>query len=152
MRERYTDQARRVVALAQTEARALHHDHIGTEHILLGLVQEVEGATAGALAALGISLDEVRRQVGQTPRSGQRIPRPQNLPCTPQARTVLEQGTHWALRLGDNHIGTEHILLALTEEREGGAAEVLARLGADQKGIRRQVMLRVHAQHKQGSD
>jgi ATP-dependent Clp protease ATP-binding subunit ClpC len=152
MRERYTDRARRVVALVQAEARRLDHDRIGTEHILLGLLQEAEDAAGSALSWLGIGLDEVRRQVGQMPSGGLRIAPSRRLPCTPQARTVLEQGTHWALRLGDNHIGTEHILLALTDDREGGAAVILARLGADVKDIRRQVTMRARAQRKQGSD
>jgi ATP-dependent Clp protease ATP-binding subunit ClpC len=91
MRERYTDRARRVVALVQAEARRLDHDRIGTEHILLGLLQEAEDAAGSALSWLGIGLDEVRRQVGQMPSGGLRIAPSRRLPCTPQARTVLSR-------------------------------------------------------------
>jgi ATP-dependent Clp protease ATP-binding subunit ClpC len=150
MYERLTDRARRVVVLAQEEARMLNHNYIGTEHILLGLIREGAGVAAKALESLGMSLEAVRQQVEEIIGRGQRGPSG-HIPFTPRAKTVLELSLREALRLGDNHIGTEHILLALTEEAEGGAAQVLARFGADPVSIRRQVVLQVQAERKQPS-
>jgi ATP-dependent Clp protease ATP-binding subunit ClpC len=150
MYERFTDRARRVVVLAQEEARMLNHNYIGTEHILLGLIREAEGVAAKALGSLGMSLEAARQQVEEIIGRGQRGPSG-HIPFTPRAKTVLELSLREALRLGDNHIGTEHILLALTEEAEDGAAQVLARFGADPVSIRRQVMLQVQAERKQPS-
>jgi len=148
MFERFTDQARRIVVLAQEEARALNHNYIGSEHILLGLVHDGEGSAAEALESLGIGLDAVRQQVEEIIGRGPKPPRG-HIPFTPRAKTVLELSLGEALRLGDNHIGAEHFLLALIGEAEGGAADVLARLGADPIRIRRQVMLGLQAQRKQ---
>ena len=150
MFERLTDQARRVVVWAQEEARMLNHNYIGTEHILLGLIREGEGVAAKALGSLGMSLEAARQQVEEIIGRGRRGPSG-HIPFTPRAKTVLELSLREALRLGDNHIGTEHILLALTGEAEGGVAEVLARFGTDPAVIRQQAMLQVQAERKQPS-
>ena len=124
MFERFTDRARRVVVLAQEEARMLNHNYIGTEHILLGLIHEGEGVAAKALESLGISLDAVRQQVEEIIGQGQQAPSG-HIPFTPRAKKVLELSLREALQLGHNYIGTEHILLGLIREGEGVAAQVL---------------------------
>src|SRR6266571_1544723 len=139
MFERFTDRARRVVVLAQEEARMLHHDHIGTEHILLGLIGEGEGVAAKALESLGISLEAVRQHVGGITGQGQQAPSG-HIPFTPRATKVLELSLREALQLGHNYIGTEHILLGLIREGEGVAAQVLVQLGADPDRVRQQVI------------
>jgi hypothetical protein len=139
MFERFTDRARRVVVLAQEEARLLDHDHIGTEHILLGLVHEEEGVAARALTELGVSLEAVRDEVRQTIGQGD-SPSAGHIPFTPRAKKVLELSLREALALGHNYIGTEHILLGLLREGQGVGAEVLVRLGADQERVRQQVI------------
>ncbi|QCO97350.1 ATP-dependent Clp protease ATP-binding subunit [Arthrobacter sp. 24S4-2] len=139
MFERFTDRARRAVVLAQEEARTLNHNYIGTEHILLGLIQEGEGVAAKALESLGISLDGVREQVQEILGPGQPSPAG-HIPFTPRAKKVLELALREALQLGHNYIGTEHILLGLVHEGEGVAAQVLVRLGGDLKGVRQQVI------------
>jgi len=142
MFERFTDQARRVVVQAQEQARSLGHDHIGTEHILLGLLSEGEGLAAQALAALEISLDAVRDQVveivgeGTSQQSG-------HIPFTPRTKKVLELSLREAQRLGDDSIGTEHILLGLVREGEGVAAQILVRLGASLDRVKAQVLATV---------
>jgi ATP-dependent Clp protease ATP-binding subunit ClpC len=139
MFEKFTDKARRVVVLAQEEAKMLNHNYIGTEHILLGLIHEGEGVAAKALEALGINLDAVREQVqeiigqGQTPPTG-------HIPFTPRAKKVLELSLREALQLGHSYIGTEHLLLGLIREGEGVAAQVLTKLGADTNRVRQQVI------------
>src|SRR6516162_2297183 len=138
MFERFTDRARRVVVLAQEEARMLSHDHIGTEHILLGLIREGEGVAARALESLGISREAVRRQVEEIIGQGQQAPSGQ-IPLTPRAKKVLELSLREALQLGHNYVGTEHILLGLIREGGGVAAQVLVKLGADLTGVRLQV-------------
>ena len=138
MFERFTDRARRVMVLAQEEARILHHDHIGTEHVLLGLIREGEGVAAKALESLGISLEAVRQQVGGITGQGQQAPSG-HIPFTPRAKKVLELSLREALQLGHNYIGTEHILLGMIREGEGVAAQVLVKLGADPSRIRQQV-------------
>ena len=139
MFERFTDRARRVVVLAQEEARMLNHNYIGTEHILLGLIHEGEGVAAKALEALGISLDAVREQVQDIIGQGQQQPTG-HIPFTPRAKKVLELSLREALQLGHNYIGTEHILLGLIREGEGVAAQVLVKLGADLNKVRQQVI------------
>jgi len=139
MFERFTDRARRVVVLAQEEARMLNHNYIGTEHILLGLIHEGEGVAAKALEALNISLDAVREQVQETIGQGQQAPSG-HIPFTPRAKKVLELSLREALGLGHNYIGTEHILLGLIREGEGVAAQVLVKLGADLNRVRQQVI------------
>jgi len=139
MFERFTDRARRVVVLAQEEARMLSHNYIGTEHILLGLIHEGEGVAAKALESLGISLDAVRGQVEEIIGQGQQAPSG-HIPFTPRAKKVLELSLREALQLGHNYIGTEHILLGLIREGEGVAAQVLVKLGADLNRVRQQVI------------
>ncbi|MGB8022353.1 MAG: ATP-dependent Clp protease ATP-binding subunit [Candidatus Nanopelagicales bacterium] len=139
MFERFTDRARRVVVLAQEEARMLNHNYIGTEHILLGLIHEGEGVAAKALESLGISLEAVRQEVQEIIGQGQQAPSG-HIPFTPRAKKVLELSLREALQLGHNYIGTEHILLGLIREGEGVAAQVLVKLGADLNRVRQQVI------------
>ena len=139
MFERFTDRARRVVVLAQEEARMLNHNYIGTEHILLGLIHEGEGVAAKALESLGISLEGVRAQVEEIIGQGQQAPSG-HIPFTPRAKKVLELSLREALQLGHNYIGTEHILLGLIREGEGVAAQVLVKLGADLNRVRQSVI------------
>ncbi|HET6917375.1 MAG TPA: ATP-dependent Clp protease ATP-binding subunit, partial [Acidimicrobiales bacterium] len=137
--ERFTDRARRVLVLAQEEARLLNHNFIGTEHILLGLIHEGEGVAAKALESLGISLEAVREKVEETigPAGSSTTGSP---PFTPRAKKVLELSLREALQLGHNYIGTEHMLLGLVREGEGVAAQVLVSLGADLSRVRQQVI------------
>ena len=139
MFERFTDRARRVVVLAQEEARMLNHSYIGTEHILLGLIHEGEGVAAKALESMDISLAAVREKVQEDIGQGQQNP-PGHIPFTPRAKKVLELSLREALQLGHNYIGTEHILLGLIREGEGVAAQVLVKLGADLNRVRQTVI------------
>src|SRR5659263_220132 len=139
MFERFTDRARRVVVLAQEEARMLNHNYIGTEHILLGLIHEGEGVAAKALESMGISQEGVRAQVIEIIGEGQQAPTG-HIPFTPRAKKVLELSLREALQLGHNYIGTEHILLGLIREGEGVAARILNDLDADADRIRQEVM------------
>jgi ATP-dependent Clp protease ATP-binding subunit ClpC len=150
--ERFTDRARRVVVLAQEEARLLNHNYIGTEHILLGLIHEGEGVAAKALESLGISLEAVRAQVEEIIGHGGSAPSG-HIPFTPRAKKVLELSLREALQLGHNYIGTEHILLGLIREGEGVAAQVLVKLGADLSRVRQQViqLLSGYAGAKEGA-
>jgi ATP-dependent Clp protease ATP-binding subunit ClpC len=143
MFERFTDRARRVVVLAQEEARMLNHNYIGTEHILLGLIHEGEGVAAKALESLGISQEAVRQQVEEIIGQGQQAPSG-HIPFTPRAKKVLELSLREALQLGHDYIGTEHILLGLIREGEGVAAQVLVKLGADLSRVRQQVNQLLH--------
>jgi len=144
MFERFTDQARRVVVQAQEEARLLGHNYIGTEHILLGLLSEHEGPAAQVLSSLGVSLDldAAREQVveiagaGTGQQSG-------HVPFTPRTKKVLELSLREAQRLGDDHIGTEHILLGLVREGEGVGAQILERQGASLDRVQAQVLATV---------
>jgi len=137
--QRFSDSARRVVVLAQEEARKINHNYIGTEHLLLGLIQEGEGIAARALESMHVELDAVRSQVveiiglGSTPPSG-------HIPFTPRAKKVLELSLREALQLGHNYIGTEHIMLGLLREGEGVAAKVLVKLGVDLERLRNHVL------------
>ena len=139
MFDRFTDRARRVIVLAQDEARMLNHNYIGTEHILLGLIHEGEGVAAKALEALGISLEAVREQVEEIIGQGQQAPTG-HIPFTPRAKKVLELSMREALQINHPYIGTEHILLGLIREGEGVAAQVLIKLGADLNRVRNQVL------------
>ena len=139
MFERFTDRARRVVVLAQEEARMLNHSYIGTEHILLGLIHEGEGVAAKALESMNISLGAVRELVQETIGQGQQTPSG-HIPFTPRAKKVLELSLREALQLGHNYIGTEHILLGLIREGEGVAAQVLEKLDADLNRVRQTVI------------
>jgi Clp amino terminal domain, pathogenicity island component len=151
MFERFTDRARRVVVLAQEEARLLNHNYIGTEHILLGLIHEGEGVAAKALESLGISLEAVRAEVeeiigqGQTAAIGQ-------VPFTPRAKKVLELSLREALQLGHNYIGTEHILLGLIREGQGVAAQVLVKLGGGDLSRVRGAVTQQLADHPGGEE
>ncbi len=139
MFEKFTDKARRVVVLAQEEAKLLNHNYIGTEHILLGLIHEGEGVAAKALEALGINLEQVREQVQEIIGQGAQAPSG-HIPFTPRAKKVLELSLREALQLGHSYIGTEHLLLGLIREGEGVAAQVLTKLGADTNKVRQQVI------------
>src|ERR671931_239749 len=143
MFERFTDRARRVVVLAQEEARLLNHNYIGTEHILLGLIHEGEGVAAKALESLGISLEAVRSQGEGIIGQGQQAPFG-HIPFTPRAKKVLELSLREALQLGHNYIGTEHILPGLIREGECVAAQVLVKPGADLNRVRQQVIQLLH--------
>jgi ATP-dependent Clp protease ATP-binding subunit ClpA len=145
MFERFTDRARRVVVLAEEEARALDHNYIGTEHILLGLIHEGQGVAARALESLGISLDAVRQQVEEIIGRGQQTP-PGQIPYTPRAKKVLELSLRESLQLGQNYIGTEHILLGLIREGDGVAAQVLVKLGAELNRVRQKVIQLISGQ------
>ncbi len=139
MFERFTDRARRVVVLAQDEAKMLNHNYIGTEHLLLGLIHEGEGVAAKALEQLGISLEAVREKVEEMIGHGQSEPRG-HIPFTPRAKKVLELSLREALQMNHSYIGTEHILLGLIREGEGVAATVLIKLGADLNRVRATVL------------
>ena len=143
MFERFTDRSRRVVALAQEEARMLDHGWIGTEHILLGLIREGDGTGARSLESLGISLDAVREQVEEIIGRGQEVPSG-HIQFTPRAKKVLALSLRESLQLGHNYIGTEHILLGLLREGDGVAAQVLVRLGADLDRVRERVIRLLH--------
>src|SRR5438045_8103723 len=139
MFERFTDRARRVLVLAQEEARLLNHNFIGTEHILLGLIHEGEGVAAKALESLGVSLEAVREKVEETigPPGSSTTGSP---PFTPRAKKVLELSLREALQLRHNYIGTEHMLLGLVGEGEGVAAQVLIKLGGSLSRVRDKVL------------
>jgi len=139
MFERFTDRARRVVVLAQEEARLLNHGFIGTEHLLLGLLREEEGVAARALASLHVELEAVRASVTEKVGPARR-PSSGHIPFTPRAKRVLELSLREALQLGHNYIGTEHLLLGLIREGEGVAAQVLTELGADLNRVRQRVI------------
>ena len=143
MLEKFTGRSRSVVVLAQEEARMLNHDHIGTEHLLLGLMHEGDGIGARALELLGISLEAVRQQVEETTGRGLQAPSG-HIPFTTLAKKVLELSLREALQLGHNYIGTEHILLGLIREGDGVAAQVLVKLGADLNGVRQRVIQLLH--------
>ena len=143
MFERFTDRARRVVVLAQEEARRLDHNWIGTEHILLGLIREGEGIAARALEAAGIGLEAVRQKVEEIIGRGQEPPS-EHIPFTPRTKKVLEHSLRESMQLGHNYIGTEHILLGLIREGDGVAAQILVVLGADPDRLRGQVTLLLH--------
>jgi ATP-dependent Clp protease ATP-binding subunit ClpC len=138
---RFTDEARRVLDRALDEARALNSIRIGTEHILLGLVQECDGIAAEALESLGISLDAVRQQIEEITGQGHDEPAPSHQQYTLRAKRALDLSLREALQLGHHHIGTEHILLGLLREGEGPGAQVLIELGADLGRVREQVLL-----------
>jgi ATP-dependent Clp protease ATP-binding subunit ClpC len=140
MFERFTDRARRVVVLAQEESRLLGHGHIGTEHLLLGLVPKKTGVAAAALAALGVDLETARSEVEEVAGRGDEMVRG-HIPFTPRAKKALESSLREALDAGHDHIGTEHILLGIVRDYEGAAAEVLAKHAASPEAVRAQVRL-----------
>jgi ATP-dependent Clp protease ATP-binding subunit ClpC len=147
MFERFTDRARLVVVRAQDEARALGHDHIGSEHLLLGLIGEGGGLAAKALESLGVSAAELRAGVAEMVDPGQQSPTA-HIPFTPQAKQVLRLALGEALRLGHNYVGTEHLLLALISERDDVAGRVLAAAGADLGRVQAEVV-RLLAEYQQ---
>ena len=150
MFQRFTDRARRVVVLAQHEARTLDHSYIGTEHILLGLIDEGQGVATTALTSMGISLEEMRQTVRDTFGRGAQPPESGHIPFTPQAKKVLELSLRESMELGHEYIGTEHILLALI--REGGsAAQLLAGAGVDLDRARQQVVELLYGHREAGS-
>jgi ATP-dependent Clp protease ATP-binding subunit ClpC len=151
MFERFSDRARRVVVAAQEEARALGHDYIGTEHLLLGLIHEGGGVGAKALESLGIDADGLRERVVGIVGTGQHT-MTAHIPFTPQAKQVLRLSLGEALRFGHNYIGTEHVLLGLIQEKDGVAAQVLADAGADLALVRAEVVrLLAEYQRRAGS-
>jgi ATP-dependent Clp protease ATP-binding subunit ClpC len=137
--ERFTERARQVVVLAQAEARALNHNYIGTEHLLLGLLRKEEGVGAKVLESLGVTLEEVRAQVARIVGHGEEVASG-TIPFTPRAKRVLELSLQEALRLGHNHIGTEHLLLGLARENQGVASRILLDFGVDDEKIRDEVV------------
>src|SRR5438045_1509272 len=139
MFERFTARARRTIVLAQEESRMLNHNYIGTEHILLGLIQEGEGVAATVLESLDVSLERVRRQVEEVIGRGNAAPTG-HIPFTPRAKKVLELSLREALQLGHSYIGTEHILLGVIREGEGVAAQVLESSGASLDRVRQKVI------------
>jgi len=143
MFERFTDRARRVVVMAQEEARALNHNYIGTEHILLGLMNEGQGIAARALEALGVSPDATRQQVKEIIGHGEGTV-PGHIPFTPRAKKVLELSLSEARQLGHAYIGTEHILLGLIREGDGVAAQILVEGGVRLDPARTQVIRLLH--------
>lgn len=151
MFERFTDRARRVVVLAQEEARNLEHNYIGTEHILLGLIREGEGVAAKALEMMDIKLSSVRTQVIEIIGQGENNSKA-HIPFTPRAKKVLELSLREALQLGHNYIGTEHILLGLIREGEGVASQVLTKLGADLGTVRQNVIQLLSGYQAPGED
>jgi ATP-dependent Clp protease ATP-binding subunit ClpC len=139
MFERFTERARQVVVVAQDEARALKHDHLGTEHILLGLAGEGEGVAAQVLSSLDVTVEEVRAQVVRIVGSSDKATTGQ-IPFTPRAKKVLELGLREALSLGHEYVGTEHILLGLVRENEGVAARILLDFDVDAEKVRTEVI------------
>ena len=150
MFERFTDRARRVVVLAQDEARGLKHNYIGTEHLLLGLISEGEGVAAKALETMGIKGEAVRASVIEIIGEGEK-PVEGHIPFTPRAKRVFELSLREALQLGHNYIGTEHLLLGLLKEGEGVAAQVLTKQGADLAQVR-QTVIQMLSGYQRGED
>ena len=147
MFERFTDRARRIMVLAQEAARALNHNYIGTEHLLLGLIVERDGIAARALTSAGITEDGVRQQIGKAVGhgpSGHSGQRPSHIPFTPQAKKVLELSLRESTELGHTYIGTEHLLLGLVREGKGPGPQILAQLGAPPDVVREHVMGLLH--------
>lgn len=139
MFERFTEPSRRVVVLAQEEARMLDHNYIGTEHLLLGLIKEGNGVAAKALESLGVSAEGLRERVVGIVGTGQHTVAA-HIPFTPQAKQVLRLALSEAQRLGHHYIGTEHVLLGLIQEKDGVAAQVLADVGADLRRVQAEVV------------
>lgn len=138
MFERFTDRARHVVVFAQEEARRLNHNHIGTEHILVALSIESEGIAGRTLDALGVSVEQIREQIEEIVSRGQSAPS-SHTPFTKEAKRALELSLREALQLGDNHIGTEHLLLGLIRQEDDVAVRILERLGIDTQSVEQEV-------------
>jgi hypothetical protein len=137
--KRFTVRARQVVVLGQEEARALRHDYMGTEHLLLGLLREGEGVAAQALQEAGIVLDGVRAEIVEIVGRGKDAPGGR-IPFTPRAKKVMELALRESLQLRHNALGTEHLLLGLIREGDGLAAQILVKLGADLQQLRSTVL------------
>lgn len=152
MFEKFTDGARRVVVLAQEEARVRNDDHCGTEHILLGLIREDDGTAAKALESSNISLERVREQMQTIVKQGQQTTHGTAIPFTPRAKTVLKLSRREARLLGHGHIDTEHILLGLIREGEGVGMQVLVKLGAAPNRVRQQVIRMLSGYEDDGPD
>jgi ATP-dependent Clp protease ATP-binding subunit ClpC len=149
MFERFTDRSRRVVVLAQEEARMLDHSYIGTEHILLALIREDGGVAAQALESLGITEEAARQQVEEITGRGEPGPQRGHIPFTPRAKKILQLSLREAIALGHGYIGTEHILLGLVREDDGVAVRVLNGLGVEPNRVRHQVIQLVSARRVQ---
>jgi ATP-dependent Clp protease ATP-binding subunit ClpC len=149
MFERFTDRARRVVVLAQEEARMLNHNYVGTEHILVALIREGGGVAAQALESLGITEEAARQQVEEVVGPGQTGPQRGHLPFTPRAKKMLQLSLREAIALGHGYIGTEHILLGLVRGDDGATMRVLNGLGVDPNRVRQQVIQLVSARRVQ---
>jgi ATP-dependent Clp protease ATP-binding subunit ClpA len=147
MFERFTDESRRAVVLAQEEASRLNHDYIGTEHLLAGLRREERGAAARALKSADITLDAVRGQIEALVGRGQRPPSG-HIPFTPRAKKALELSLREALKLDDDCIGPGHLLLALISQDDGVAVRVLHELGADLEQLRARAVLEIEVNQK----
>ena len=151
MFDRFTDRARKVMALAREEARRFNHEYIGTEHILLGLVKEGSGVAANVLQNLDIELKKIRLEVEKIVQSGSDLVSVGQLPFTPRVKKVLEYAMEEARALGHNYIGTEHLLLGLLREQEGVAAQVLLNLGVKLEDVREEVIGLLGSEAVQGS-
>jgi hypothetical protein len=151
MFERFTNQSRRVVVLAQEEARMLDHNYIGTEHLLLGLLHEGRGSAARALKAMDVTLQAARDQVVEIIGRGQAQPSG-HIPFTPRAKKSLELSLREALQLGDGYIGTGHLLLGLIHQGDGVAVQILGNLGADLKDLRARVTEELRGNPEEGQD
>ncbi len=139
MFERFTERARQVVVLAQDEARGLKHNYIGTEHLLLGLLREEQGLAARVLESFGVTVEEVRFQVARIVGQGDQLTMGR-IPFTPRTKKILELSLRESLSLGNNYIGTEHLLLGLARENEGVAARILVDFGVDAEKIRNEIV------------
>src|SRR5262245_10112639 len=140
MFDRFTDRARKVMGLAKAEAQRLNHEYIGTEHILLGLVQEGSGVAANVLKQMNIDLKRIRNEIEKIVKGSPTMVTQGNLPFTPRAKKVLELAVEEASNLGHNYIGTEHLLLGLIKENEGIAARVLLNLGVKLEEVREEIL------------
>ncbi|MFY7894919.1 MAG: Clp protease N-terminal domain-containing protein, partial [Phycisphaerales bacterium] len=149
MFERFTDRARKVMALANQEAQRLNHEYIGTEHILLGLVKEGSGVGANVLRNLDVDLRKVRLEVEKLVRAGPEMVTMGKLPQTPRAKKVIEYAIEEARNLNHNYVGTEHLLLGLLREHDGVAAQVLMNLGLKLEEVREEVLNLLGASNEQ---
>src|SRR5688572_6239814 len=140
MFDRFTDRARKVMGLAKAEAQRLNHEYIGTEHVLLGLVQEGSGVAANVLKNMNIDLKRIRAEIEKIVKGSPTMVTQGNLPFTPRAKKVLELAVEEASNLGHNYIGTEHLLLGLIKENEGIAARVLLNLGVKLEEVREEIL------------
>jgi ATP-dependent Clp protease ATP-binding subunit ClpC len=139
--ERFTERARQVVVFAQDEARALRHNYIGTEHLLLGLLREEEGVAARTLVSVGMTLERARAEVERIVGIGEVELTSGQIPFTPRAKRMLELALREALSMGHNHIGTEHVLLGLSRDDKAMAVKILRNAGIEPEGVQEKVVL-----------